>query len=266
MASGKLGVIGAGNMGTAIIKGLITADIFEAQNISVYDIDLHKEEAFRRDGLTVVNSVQEIGETSETVIIAVKPAIVGNVLRQLKDTSTSTLIISVAAGITTWAIETALPGRPVIRVMPNAPCMIGAGASAVTKGTNAAEEHVHRAVNIMSALGYVAEVPESLMDAVTGLSGSGPAYVAVMIDALTVGGIRMGLPHKTALRLAAQTVYGTAKMILEKDLEPFALRDTVTSPGGTTVEGLMALERNAFRFGIMDAVEAATMKSQELGE
>jgi pyrroline-5-carboxylate reductase len=266
MASGKLGVIGAGNMGSAIIRGLISADIYEAQNVSVYDVDLHKEEGFRKEGINVVNSVQEIAETAETIIVAVKPTIVEEVIRQLKNAPDSTLIISVAAGITTRALESALPGRPVVRVMPNAPCMIGEGASAVCRGTNAGEDHIHRAVEIMSALGYVAEVPESLMDAVTGLSGSGPAYVAVLIDALALGGLRMGLPRKTAMRLAAQTVYGTAKMILDKDMEPSALRDMVTSPGGTTAEGLMALERNAFRWTVMDAVEAATIKAQVLGE
>ncbi len=266
MASGKLGVIGAGNMGSAIIRGLIAADIYEAQNILVYDVDLHKVEGLRKEGLNVVDTVHEIAGKVDTVIVAVKPAIVEEVLRQLKNGSESTLIISVAAGVNTRSLENALPGHPIVRVMPNAPCMIGEGASAVSRGTNAKEDHVHRAVEIMSALGYVAEVPETLMDAVTGLSGSGPAYVAVLIDALALGGLRMGLPRKTALRLAAQTVYGTAKMILDKDMEPATLRDMVTSPGGTTAEGLMALERNAFRWTVMDAVEAATVKAEMLGE
>lgn len=266
MASGKLGVIGAGNMGSAIIRGLIASGIYEARNILVYDTDLQKGEEFRKEGLDVVDSVQFIAKTAETVIIAVKPGTVEDALRQLKTSPASTLVISIAAGITTQKLESVLPGYPVVRVMPNAPCMIGAGASAICRGKNAGESHVQQALKIMGALGYVTEVQESLIDAVTGLSGSGPAYVAVLIDALMMGGLRMGLPRKTALKLAAQTVYGTAKMILDKDMEPSALRDMVTSPGGTTAEGLMALEQNAFSAALMEAVEASTVKAQILGK
>jgi pyrroline-5-carboxylate reductase len=266
LASGKLGVIGAGNMGSAIIRGLIASGIYEARNILVYDTDVRRGEELRGEGLAVVNSVEQIAEAAETVIIAVKPGTVEDTLRQLKSAPDSMLIISVAAGITTRKLESALPKHPVVRVMPNAPCMIGSGASGICRGKDAGESHIQHALKIMGALGYVTEVPESLMDAVTGLSGSGPAYVAVLIDALMMGGLRMGLPRKTALKLAAQTVYGTAKMILEKDMEPAALRDMVTSPGGTTAEGLMTLEQNAFRWTVMGAVEAATVKAQILGK
>ena len=266
MASETVGVIGAGNMGLAIIKGLITAEVYEAHNIFIYDIDSHREEIALKEGVSVTHSIEKMGETVDVVILAVKPATAEEVLLHLKGAPKKTPVISICAGITTRAIEAVLPEHPVVRVMPNTPCMIGEGASAVAKGTYATEEHVHRAVRIMSALGYVAEIPEDLMDAVTGLSGSGPAYVAVMIDALTEGGVRMGIPRKTALKLAAQTVYGTAKMILDKGMEPSSLRDMVTSPGGTTAEGLWALERNAFRWSLIDAVEAATLKARELGK
>lgn len=266
MTSGKLGVIGVGNMGSAIIRGLLSHGVCEARQVSVFDADPVKAEPFGKEGLHVADSVDEISETSDTVIIAVKPATVGEVLAELCHAPVTTLMISVAAGITTKTIEAMLPEHPVVRVMPNTPCMVGAGASGVTRGTNARDEHVRRALDIMGALGYAVEVPESLMDAVTGLSASGPAYVAVMIDALMQGGVRMGIPRPVALHLAAQTVFGAAKMILDRNLEPSALRDMVTSPGGTTAEGLLALEASAFRYAVMDAVEAATLRSQELGE
>jgi pyrroline-5-carboxylate reductase len=266
MTSGKLGVIGVGNMGSAIIRGLLSHGVYEARQVYVFDADPVKAEPFGKEGLHVADSVDEIGETSDTVIIAVKPATVGEVLAELGQAPVTTLMISVAAGITTKTIEAMLPEHPVVRVMPNTPCMVGAGASGVTRGTNARDEHVRRALDIMGALGYAVEVPESLMDAVTGLSASGPAYVAVMIDALMQGGVRMGIPRPVALHLAAQTVFGAAKMILDRNLEPSALRDMVTSPGGTTAEGLVALEASAFRYAVMDAVEAATLRSQELGE
>lgn len=266
MTSGKIGVIGTGNMGSAIVRGLIANGVCEQGQVSVFDADPLKTESFGKEGLHVADSVEEIGETVETVIIAVKPSTVTEVLSELAQTPVTTLVISVAAGVTTQAIEDVLPDHPVVRVMPNTPCMIGAGASGITRGTKARDEHVRKALEIMGALGYAVEVPESLMDAVTGLSASGPAYVAVMIDALMQGGVRMGIPRPVALRLAAQTVYGSAKMIIDRGLEPTALRDMVTSPGGTTAEGLMALEASAFRYAIIDAVEAATVRSQELGE
>ncbi len=215
--------------------------------------------------MSPAGSIREIGELADTVLIAVKPSTVGETLEELENSPISTLIISVAAGITTWFIERIVPEHPIVRVMPNTPCMIGAGASAIARGSNAGEEHMQRAMAIMGALGYVTETPESLMDAVTGLSGSGPAYAALMIDALASGGLRMGIPRQTSLKLAAHTVLGAARMILEKNMEPTTLRDMVSSPGGTTAEGIMALERGAFRATVMDAVEKATRKSRELG-
>ena len=149
--------------------------------------------------------------------------------------------------------------------MPNTPCMVGAGAIVITRGSKALDDHTKKVKTIMGAIGFVTELPETHMDAVTGLSGSGPAYVAIMIEALTDGGVRMGLPHDTALKLAAQTVFGTAKMILENDIHPSKLRDMVTSPGGTTIEGIAVLEEGAFRGTLIEAVEAATLRSEELG-
>jgi pyrroline-5-carboxylate reductase len=253
-------------MGSAIVKGLAAHGIYQPQDILVYDVDSRRTEELRKEGMYPAASIREIGAHAETVLIAVKPSTVEEVLRELRNAPLTTLIISVAAGITTQALEAVLPQYPIVRVMPNTPCMIGAGASAVTRGSAATEEHSRRAMEIMGALGYVTEVQESLMDAVTGLSGSGPAYVALLIDALASGGLRMGLTRQTALKLAAHTVLGAARMVLENDMEPTALRDMVASPGGTTIEGVMALERGAFRATVMSAVEVATKKSKELGK
>lgn len=265
MGSGKLGIIGYGNMGSAIISGLVNSGMYGAKNICVVDVDPEKNAAARSDGCVVLDSIGELGKVADIVIVAVKPGMVCAVLEELGSSSSDLLIISVAAGISTDTIESVLPDNPVIRVMPNTPCMVGAGAIAVTRGKHARDIHAKKAMQIMGALGYVCEVPEYLMDAVTGLSGSGPAYVALMIDALADGGVRMGLPRPTALRLAAQTVLGTAKMVLDRNITPSALRDMVTSPGGTTIEGISVLESRAFRSALIDAVEAATWKSQELG-
>jgi pyrroline-5-carboxylate reductase len=266
MISERIGVIGVGNMGAAIARGLIANGVCEPGMLTVFDVECAKTAPFAEEGVRVADSVLEIGETADTVIVAVKPASMMEVLDELAGTPSVSLVISVAAGIPTQAVEAALPGHPVVRVMPNAPCMVGAGASGVARGATAGAAHARRALEIMGALGRAVEVPESLMDAVTGLSGSGPAYVAVMVDALVQGGVRMGIPRAVALELAVHTVYGSAKMMLERGMEPSALRDMVTSPGGTTAEGLMALEASAFRYAIMDAVEAATVRSQEMGE
>jgi len=266
MVPGTLGIIGYGNMGSAIIRGLVANEVCSAGTIYAFDTDPAKCDAAGNDGCTILNSIDETGKVADTVIIAVKPASVMGVLRELGEAPSDTLIISIAAGVSSKTIESVVDGMPVIRVMPNTPCMVGEGACAITRGSNAGDDHVRTAMGIMGALGYVTEVPERLMDAVTGLSGSGPAYVALMIDALTDGGVRMGLPRPSALKLAAQTVLGAAKMILEKNLSPSALRDMVTSPGGTTIEGISVLEANAFRSALINAVEAATLKSKELGD
>ncbi len=266
MASGTIGVIGVGNMGGAIARGLAANGVASPSDMLLYDADPSKTAAFAKDGFRVSETLYEMGGAVDTVIVAVKPGTVTAALSEISHMKSSVLVLSVAAGVSTAAIESVLPENPVVRVMPNTPCMVGAGASGIARGSKARDEHVRHAIEIMGALGYAVEVPESLMDAVTGLSGSGPAYVAVVIDALMLGGVRMGIPKPVALKLAVQTVYGAAKMIMERGMEPTALRDMVTSPGGTTAEGLMALESSAFRYALMDAVEASAVRSQELGE
>jgi pyrroline-5-carboxylate reductase len=264
MLLGILGIIGFGNMGSAIVKGLINANIFMPSDIHVVDIDEEKLASAKADGHFTHSSVEELGELSNTIMVAVKPKDVPGVLQELRNISDDTLIISIAAGVPIREIEAVLGQKPVIRVMPNTPCMVGAGVSVISRGSKATDADFEKARTILSSVGFVSEAPESLMDAVTGLSGSGPAYMALMIDALSDGGVKMGLPRNTALKLAVQTMFGTAKMILEKGIHPARLRDMVASPGGTTIEGISALEAGGFRAALIKAVEMASLKSKEL--
>jgi pyrroline-5-carboxylate reductase len=175
------------------------------------------------------------------------------------------LIVSIAAGISLKTLADGLgSGCRIIRVMPNTPCLVGCGASAYSRGPHATEQDAQLVQRLLSNVGTAVEVPEKLLDAVTGLSGSGPAYVYQIIEALSDGGVRMGLPRETATRLAAQTVLGAAQMVLSTGQHPGALKDAVTSPGGTTIAGLHALERGGLRGTLMDAVEAATQRAKEL--
>lgn len=265
MSKGTLGIIGFGNMGSAITGGLIQSDVYSPSEIHIYDLDSGKLAEAKKRGHIVHSSIAELGESSQTVIIAVKPGDVVKSLSGLKDCTGVGLIISIAAGISTAAIESAAENIPVIRVMPNTPCLVGAGACVISRGKNAGEEHAEIAKKIMGATGIVCELPEKQMDAVTGLSGSGPAYVALMIEALSDGGVKMGLPRDISHKLAAQTVFGTAKMIMDTGIHPSKLKEMVTSPGGTTITGVAALEAGAFRSTIMEAVEAAALRSEELG-
>jgi len=264
MARETLGIIGYGNMGSAIVDGLVAAGVFAPSDIHVVETDADRRTNAIRAGYTIHKSITDIGKVS-MVIIAVKPADVPEVGKSLTGIGRGTPVISIAAGVTIDAIKHVLPDTPVIRVMPNTPAMVGAGASVMALSSDVTDEQAASARTILGAVGLVAEVPEKLMDAVTGLSGSGPAFVAMMIEALSDGGVRMGLPRKIALDLAAQTVYGTSKMILEKGIHPSVLKEMVTSPGGTTIEGITALEAGTFRAAIIEAVTAAAERSAELG-
>jgi pyrroline-5-carboxylate reductase len=260
-----IGIIGYGNMGSAIVGGLVKTPGIMPSDIHVFDIDREKTDSAHKDGYFVNSSVTELGEAARLVIIAAKPKDVPAILAELRGIYTIETVLSIAAGISIDSMEEILGETPVVRAMPNAPCMIGAGAIAISGGTYALVEHIEKVKTLLSSVGVVVEVPESLMDAVTGLSGSGPAFVAVMIEALSDGGVKMGLPRQTALMLAAQTVFGTAKMILKNNIHPAKLRDMVSSPAGTTIEGIAALENGAFRGTVINAVEAAALRSQELG-
>lgn len=262
----KIGVIGGGKMGGALIEGILKARLVESRELIVSDTDrLRLEELKKKFACHTATSNKKAAE-AEVVILAVKPQMIGEVIDDIAQTvKPSTLLISIAAGISTSFIEKRLgkEGR-VIRAMPNTPAMIGEGVTALSGGKKVTEEDINKARQIFDAVGKTVVVKEDLMDAVTGLSGSGPAYVFTVVEALADGGVQMGLDRATARLLATQTVLGAAKLILSSGLHPAELKDMVTSPGGTTIAGLRALEEGKIRAALMSAVEAATRRSQFL--
>ncbi len=265
---GRLAVIGSGAMGTAFAGGVISAGLLRPEEIIMADIDEAKLQA-AASKLHVTTTSDNSAATREAsiILVAVKPPIVKNVLRGISDElSNRHLVISIAAGVKLDTIESELPnGTAVIRAMPNTPCLIRAGAIGFSRGKSATDEHVAAARRIFDAVGISFEVPENLLNAVTGLSGSGPAYIYMLIEALSDGGVRVGLPRETATKLASQTVMGAARMVIDLGEHPARLKDQVTSPGGTTIAGIDALERAGFRSAIIEAVKAATQKAEELG-
>jgi pyrroline-5-carboxylate reductase len=265
----RVGVLGAGNMGSAIIRGLVAAAKLSPKALFAADAAAEKLKALEQEfNIVAVADNRSLVAQSDVVIIAVKPQLVSHVLAEVShELAADRLFVSIAAGVTTAALQHSLgPSVRVVRTMPNTPAMCLAGVTAITKGAYATAEDLATVFYLFEALGPVVEVEESMLDAVTGLSGSGPAYVLLAIEALADGGVLMGLPRQTALLLAAQTVYGTAKMVLESKQHPAQLRDNVTSPGGTTIAGIAALESAAVRHSFMSAVKAATLRSQELGK
>ncbi|NJD68271.1 MAG: pyrroline-5-carboxylate reductase [Candidatus Methylomirabilota bacterium] len=263
-----IGFIGAGNMAEAMIRGLLEARLVTADQIIASDIaEAKREQIHLRYGIQTVAGGRDVGLKASILILAVKPqdmeAALHGIAASVDQTKT---VISIAAGITIAFIGERLPaGARIVRAMPNAPVMVLAGAAGITKGEHATAEDVQIAEAIFAAVGKAVVVEEKHLDAVTGLSASGPAYVFLCIEALTDAGVKVGLARDVAGLLAAQTVLGAAKMVLESGRHPAALKDMVTSPGGTTIAGLYALERGGLRGILMEAVEAATIRSRELG-
>lgn len=265
----KIAFLGGGNMAEALIKGLITAGTVKADHILVTDIAARRLEHLKKTyGIMVQNGNLEAVRKAAIIILCVKPQVIEKVLAEISSVvDDNKLVISIAAGIALAKIEQALKkGSRAVRVMPNTPALVLAGAAALAAGKNATMEDLSTAQEIFTSVGRAVVVEEKHLDAVTGLSGSGPAYVFMIIDALAEAGVKAGLPKALALELAAQTVYGAAKMVLETREQPGKLRDKVTSPGGTTIEGLHALEKGKLRATLMKAVEAATARSKELGK
>ncbi|MCR9230643.1 MAG: pyrroline-5-carboxylate reductase [bacterium] len=265
----KVGFIGAGRMATALAGGLISSGFTSAENVCASDTYESAREKFAHEtGATTLEANLTVAEQSDIVILAVKPQQLPDVLQELKGTITEKqLLVSIAAGSPlSLFLETLGDSIRVIRVMPNTPCLVKQGASAFARGGNATEADASLVDSLLSTVGTAVEVPESQLDAVTGLSGSGPAYIYQIIEALSDGAVRMGLPRHVATQLAAQTVKGAAEMVLETGEHPGALKDAVTSPGGTTIAGIHALESGGLRSSLMNAVAAATLRSIELGK
>jgi pyrroline-5-carboxylate reductase len=264
----KVGFVGAGNMGEALIKGLTEASLVPAEAIYATDVRLERmRELDRQYGIQVASSNPELVRQADVVILAVKPQIIEPVLREIAAAVTRRkLVISIAAGVSIAKLRSGLgKDARLIRVMPNTPALVLEGVTAIAKSDGLEPGDLDTAGEIFSAVGRVVVLDEELMDAVTGLSGSGPAYVAVVIESLADGGVRMGLDRITAMTLATQTVLGAAKLLLETGLHPGALKDMVSSPGGTSIAGIAALEEGGIRTTFIKAVERATQRSRELG-
>jgi pyrroline-5-carboxylate reductase len=263
----KLGFLGGGRMAEALINGVLAAKRYLPDDIYVADPDRGRLDHLKtRHGVQVRAANHEVVGLSDVVVLAVKPQVMADALRGIRDVLTKQLMISVAAGITISRIRDLCGSAArIIRAMPNTPAMVGEGSTALAIGPNVEEDAVDCAGAIFRSVGRVVTIQESLMDAVTGLSGSGPAYVFLMIEAMADGGVKMGLPRDTAALLAAQTVLGAARMVLETGQHPARLKDQVASPGGTTMAGLHRLEQGGLRAVLIDAIETATKRSQELG-
>jgi pyrroline-5-carboxylate reductase len=265
----KVGFIGVGAMGGALCRGVIRANIASPDSVWVSDPRREVCEKIRAEaGVRIAADNRDMLAHCDYILLAVKPHLIEKVLAPIADGfTTDKTLISVAAGVNIGKLESLLPaGVPVIRCMPNTPALVGAGVTVICGGSSVNENHLQAARGIFGAAGLVLEAEERLMDAVTGLSGSGPAYVYLFIEALTAGGVKAGLPRDVALKLAAQTTLGAAKMVLDTGKHPAELKDMVTTPGGTTIAGLAELERGNLRTACMNAVEAAAKRSSELGK
>lgn len=264
-------------MGGALVRGWVRAGVVTGENLRLFDVKRETAQllADDADNATVADSTSEAVADADTIIVCVKPNLVPTVLRPLyqgRIPKPSALVVSIAAGVRLEVLEKATfeadtyTTCPVIRVMPNTPALVGEGASAFCRGTHATDDHAQTVQTLFGAVGSCVEVAnESLIDAVIGVSGSAPAYFYLIIEALTDGGVRAGLPRDTARTLAAQTMLGSAKMILTTGTHPMALKDAVTTPGGTTIAALGVLESAGLRGTLMDAVRAAAERSKEMG-
>jgi pyrroline-5-carboxylate reductase len=269
MQDKKIGFVGAGNMAGALIKGLLHSGTVTSAQIQASDVrDERLSELAALHGILTTKDNAKLSAWADVVVLAVKPQVVDKVMGPVAEgIRQRALFISIAAGVPIEALEARLPAETrVIRTMPNTAAIALAGATAIAPGTHASEEDVATARRLFEATGRVVVLDESLLDAVTGLSGSGPAYVMLIIEALADGGVKVGLHRETALLLAAQTVYGSAKLLLETGEHPGRLKDMVTSPGGTAIAGLHTLEAGGLRTTLINAVEIATRRSAELGE
>jgi len=254
-------------MASALMDGLVAKGVVNDPS-SIYCSDVYEPalEKARAKGMNAVSSNKEVCEHGkDAVILAVKPNYIGAVCADVASVDSSATVISIAAGVTLETLEAALPGRHVVRVMPNTPCLVGEAATGFALGKHATDVDRQIVQTIFGSVGLAAEISEVLLNAVTGVSGSGPAYVFQFIEALSDGGVRAGLPRSVATQLAAQTVKGAAEMVLQTGEHPGELKDKVTSPGGTTIAGVAALEDGGFRSAVIGAVKASTRRSMQLG-
>jgi pyrroline-5-carboxylate reductase len=269
MLDKTIAFLGTGNMAEAILKGLLRAGTAKPENIIATGRRPERlEELQRAYGVRTTSDNLAAAREADIIVLSVKPQAMDKLVVQVAPAlDHRKLIISVAAGVPIAALERRLgAGARIIRTMPNTPSLVGAGACALARGEHASQEDLAVASRIFQSVGTTTVVEENLLDAVTGLSGSGPAYVFLVIEALSDAGVKVGLPRYTALKLAAQTVLGSAQLLIETNAHPGQLKDQVTSPGGTAIAGLHTLEAGGLRTTLINAVEAATRRAKELGE
>lgn len=265
MVTKKIGIIGCGNMGGAILFGALESGVLPKENAYVYDINPAMMEKAKGWGVNLAESDEDVCEKADIILLAVKPQNAEEALSQCKKALDGKAMMSIVAGVTVERLRKMIDGTPrILRLLPNTPAMVFEGAFAICSDNDFTEEELEIAKSIYSAIGIIEMVPEHLIDAACALNGGGPAFVAMFIEAMADGGVKQGLPRKTAYRLAAQTALGTSKMILEKGLHPGEIKDMVTSPGGTTIEGCEALEKGGMRGAVIDCINKAAEKSKSL--
>lgn len=265
MITKKVGIIGCGNMGGAILYGAIESGVLPKENAYVYDINpdmMRKAEGW---GVNLARDDEDVCAQADIILLAVKPQNAAEALAMCKKALDKKAMMSIVAGVTVERLRNMIDGTPrILRLLPNTPAMVFEGAFAICSDNDFTEEELESAKAIYETIGVIEMVPEHLIDAACALNGGGPAYVAMFIEAMADGGVKQGLPRQTAYRLAAQTCLGTAKMILEQGIHPGQIKDMVTSPGGTTIEGCEALEKGAMRGAVMECIRVAAEKSKKL--
>lgn len=266
--SPRVGFLGAGQMALAMAHGFVARGGIPGANILAADPFEQARNRFEKEisGAKTTDNNQEVIDQSDVVILAVKPQMMADAAKSLSKVPSKCLLISIAAGVTLNRLISLFSTERVIRVMPNTPCLVGLSACAFSANKGFAPEDFELTQTLLESTGIAFQVPEKQLDAVTGLSGSGPAFVYMMIEAMSDAGVRQGLPRAIALQLAAQTVKGAAEMVLATGQHPAALKDNVTSPGGTTIAGVHELDKKGFRGAIIDAISAAAERSRELGQ
>ena len=269
-------MIGGGVMGEALLSRLIAQQVYAPEQIIVSEPQPQRREFLAERYQVSVTAENQAAAQAPVLLLAIKPQAFEAVTQQLRASgvnlsaanlsASDQLVLSILAGLPLSRLEAAFPGQPVVRSMPNTPAIVGAGMTAIAAGSLANSEHLGLARQIFTAVGEVVELPESLLDAVTGLSGSGPGYLAVIVEAMIDGGVAVGLPRAVATQLAVQTLRGTAELLQVQRLHPAQLKDQVTSPGGTTIAGIARLEQAGVRSALIEAIQAACCRSQELGQ
>ena len=265
----KIGFVGAGRMATVLANGFVKQNAIRADQLFACDVSEQASDIFQKQtGGTILKDHAALLQNSTIIFLAVKPQVLPEVAASLaKNLQEEQLVVSIAAGVTLSQLEDSLQGhQQIIRIMPNTPALVGAGAAGMSCATAVSKQQRDFVLQLMTTVGICHEVKEHLLDAVTGLSGSGPAYIFQVIEALSDGGVKEGLPRDIATELAAQTVLGAAKMVLETGEHPGSLKDAVTSPAGTTIAAIAALERGGLRAALIDAVQTAANRSRELSQ